>query len=739
VSGLTYAKRKQLYGQSKFPSGFEYYSGGVISVGNSDLLKSATASMYVDNWDWRNRHGKNWITSVTNQGSCGSCWAFAATGATEAMVNVFFNQQLNLNLSEQEVLSCTGYGDCGGGYPHRALDYIKNNGIVDENTFPYNGIYQSCLNKGNNPSEQIKITGRIDFGSSAYPISEDVLKRMLIELGPLSSGLYDWSHAIVLVGYKVVKEGDIFFYRDLSLKRYWKTIAAGDPLIGKTVWIFKNSWGASFGDEGYVYVETPINNIEWTHAIKTPVISVVKNYQVICEDRDGDGYYWWGLGPKPATCNGPDTPDGNDADPTLGPLDQYGYCTVIGASPVVNFTSSKTIITKGETVNFTDFSTNNPISWAWTFTGGTPATSTAKNPAVTYCSAGTYNVTLTVTNASGSSTNTEVNFIQVNEPVTPPVADFAAAKTSLKVGESVQFNDLSSNSPTKWQWSFPGGTPETSTEQKPVVTYKVAGQYDVTLSVSKDGFSPSEMIKLKYIATVDNTPLNYCVPVGIISLPDYIQNVTIGNTLNNSTAGAGYSLSENTVQMVPGQSYSVSLTPKVATNRNYWKLWIDFNGDGDFIDSGETLVTVGNKKGALKTTILIPQNATGIKRMRIAMRTGVTPAPCDGNYKGEVEDYSVTFGVTAQLTKSASIGMQPGVLTDFHVYPNPVNHLLNVQLDSAQPGDFYTIYNINGEKINSKIILSSLSTVDFGNYSPGIYLLRVINGNRVFNERIIKK
>ena len=768
VSELTYEERKQLYGQSTFPAGFEYYAGGVISTstaGGRDQLKSATASSpYVEDWDWRNRHGKNWISPVTNQGSCGSCWAFAATGATEAMVNVFFNQQLNLDLSEQDVLSCSGGGSCGGGYPSTALYYLANSGVVDEGTFPYNGTDQPCSNKGNNPVDKIKIGGRIDFGLSAYPKTEDDLKRMLIQMGPVSGGLYDWTHAMVLAGYKVIKAGDKFFYRDLNLTRSWKTVAEGDPLIGKTVWIFKNSWGSSFGDAGYVYVETPIKNIEWTHAIKTPITSIVKNYQVICEDRDGDGYFWWGLGPKPATCaTCPATPDGNDADPTLGPLDQYGNCTVLGGIPTANFSASKTAITKGETVTFTDLSTNTPTSWSWSFAGGTPLTSTLQNPAVTYSTAGTYKVVLTATNSAGSNSKTVENYIQVNEPVLAPVAEFEAVKTIVVTGEQVQFNDLSQNEPTQWEWSFPGGTPAVSTAKNPFVTYNASGEYDVTLTVSKPGTLSSKKVKLKYIVTIENKPADYCVPVAISSSPDFISSVVIGNVLISTSTGNGYSLSGNLVRMAPGKTYAVTLTPKISTNRNFWKIWIDFNGDYDFSDAGETVLTVSNKKGAAKTSFTVPQYATGITRMRIAMRNQVLPAECDDNYKGEVEDYPVSFEMaassgkeTAVITASVDTDSQDineseemvatavetvafGISDGFKCYPNPVSQLLNVQLDMVKPGDFYAIFNINGGKVVSGQIISTLTTIDFRGYSPGIYLLKVVNGENVFNERIIRK
>jgi PKD repeat protein len=72
--------------------------------------------------------------------------------------------------------------------------------------------------------------------------------------------------------------------------------------------------------------------------------------------------------------------------------------------PVADFTANPTTITAGGTVSFTDISSNTPTSWSWTFTGGSPSSSTTQNPTVTYATAGTYAVTLTATNSCGAST-----------------------------------------------------------------------------------------------------------------------------------------------------------------------------------------------------------------------------------------------------------------------------------------------------------------------------------------------
>lgn len=83
--------------------------------------------------------------------------------------------------------------------------------------------------------------------------------------------------------------------------------------------------------------------------------------------------------------------------------------------PVADFSGSPTTVNEGSSVSFTDLSTNSPTSWAWTFEGGSPGTSSAQNPTVSYAVAGTYNVTLTATNSAGDDTETKTDYITVIE------------------------------------------------------------------------------------------------------------------------------------------------------------------------------------------------------------------------------------------------------------------------------------------------------------------------------------
>jgi C1A family cysteine protease len=310
VSALNYEEKKRLFLEPKVPNlqGFEFYKGGIFEIRSTNTTPTAAASSLVEQFDWRNRHGQNWVTSVKDQGQCGSCWAFASTSALEAVTNLYFNQHLDLDLAEQDALSCSGAGNCiYGGLPNKSLDFFKTTGLVNESCFSYQASDLSCGLKCQNPNEIVHVTGRIDFGSVAYPQTEDALKRMIIENGVISGGIISWLHAMALVGYE------------------------RDNADGRVIWIFKNSWGIYFGESGYARLKLDINDISWTHAIQNPIISS-KNYQIQCVDNDQDGFCHWGISAtKPATCSASckERIDCDDSNSNLGSFDSNYRCQAI--------------------------------------------------------------------------------------------------------------------------------------------------------------------------------------------------------------------------------------------------------------------------------------------------------------------------------------------------------------------------------------------------------------------------
>ena len=170
-----------------------------------------------------------------------------------------------------------------------------------------------------------------------------------------------------------------------------------------------------------------------------------------------------------------------------------------GSAPVAAFSADKTHGTKPFRVYFTDESTNDPTSWHWDFGDGN--TSAQKNPEHTYSVAGTFNVSLTVTNDYGSNTKSKDGLIVVEEQ-SAPEADFTATPTSGTVPLTVNFTDESINNPTSWYWDFGDGT--ASYLQNPSHTYDVNGTFSVTLTVSNT-YGYDTKTKTEYINVESDT------------------------------------------------------------------------------------------------------------------------------------------------------------------------------------------------------------------------------------------
>ena len=163
------------------------------------------------------------------------------------------------------------------------------------------------------------------------------------------------------------------------------------------------------------------------------------------------------------------------------------YIKVAGTSsqsPIAAFSASPTSGNTPLNVTFTDSSTGSPTAWSWSFGDGT--SSAVKNPVHTYSTAGSYSVTLKVSNSAGNNTTTKSSYIKViannTTNATIPVVSFWGSRTSGTAPLTVTFTDASTNTPTAWNWNFGDGN--YSTVQKPRHTYSKAGNYSVTLKAS---------------------------------------------------------------------------------------------------------------------------------------------------------------------------------------------------------------------------------------------------------------
>ncbi len=158
-------------------------------------------------------------------------------------------------------------------------------------------------------------------------------------------------------------------------------------------------------------------------------------------------------------------------------------------APQANFVANETLIPLGENIQFTDLSIGVPQSWQWSFEGGTPAGSSLQNPTgITYSNAGSFDVSLTVTNDFGSHTYLMEDYITVSATLLPSV-EFLTNKSIVCTGETVTFTDQTLYMPHQWEWVF---TPSTVTfvngtdafSQNPEVVFDEANTYSVTLTAT---------------------------------------------------------------------------------------------------------------------------------------------------------------------------------------------------------------------------------------------------------------
>ncbi|CAH0545773.1 unnamed protein product [Brassicogethes aeneus] len=185
--------------------------------------------------DWRLSGA---VTPVKDQGSCGSCWSFSATGALESQ-NQIKNGKL-VSLSEQNLIDCSGsYGNegCNGGLMTSAFEYVQDHGIMAEAAYPYEEVQRKC--RFNKSKVVLKSSGYVDIKEN----SETDLINAIGTVGPVSV-------AIDATSKLQFYSSGLFTDKTCSKNALNHGVLAVG--YGSDNIVVKNSWGSSWGENGYV-------------------------------------------------------------------------------------------------------------------------------------------------------------------------------------------------------------------------------------------------------------------------------------------------------------------------------------------------------------------------------------------------------------------------------------------------------------------------------------------------------
>ncbi|XP_042006198.1 zingipain-2-like isoform X1 [Salvia splendens] len=229
-------------------------TGAMVGMGSP---RASSAFMYADaddddipdSIDWRDMGA---VTEVKSQGQCGSCWAFSAVAATEG-INQLTTGDL-VSLSEQELIDCdnTHSRGCSGGYPDKAFQYIADNDCLSpDSDYLYEEADGSC-----SPELATSRAGKIS-GYEYVPSNDEAALMKAVANQPVSV-VIDAGGA----GFQFHRSGVFTGECGTQMNHAVAVVGYGESSDGIKYWLVKNSWGAEWGEDGYVKIQRESGNVE---------------------------------------------------------------------------------------------------------------------------------------------------------------------------------------------------------------------------------------------------------------------------------------------------------------------------------------------------------------------------------------------------------------------------------------------------------------------------------------------
>ncbi len=215
-----------------------------VGLGSSCSAFSGSGATLPASVDWRTMGA---VTDVKDQGQCGSCWSFSASGAMEG---AWFVSTGNLvSISEQELVDCAGirYGSsgCNGGQMDGAFKFAIDNGICTESSYPYTSGSTQSGGACNKCTPVVKIEECFDVKSNDQLALKEAVSKQPVAIAIEADTRYFQSYASGVLTAATC---------GTSLDHGVLIVGYGTETNGQMYWLVKNSWGTTWGDQGYVKI-----------------------------------------------------------------------------------------------------------------------------------------------------------------------------------------------------------------------------------------------------------------------------------------------------------------------------------------------------------------------------------------------------------------------------------------------------------------------------------------------------
>ncbi len=249
-------------------------------------------------------------------------------------------------------------------------------------------------------------------------------------------------------------------------------------------------------------------------------------------------------------------------------------------------------------------------------------------------------------------------------------------------------------------------------------------------------------------STGGGMPTGYCSSKGNNANYEWIDYVGIGSISNSTGSNGGYADFTNlSTNLNRGGSYTLTISAGFASYSytEYWTIYIDWNRDGDFYDTGEEVAKgYSSSSGNLTATINVPSDASlGTTRMRVSMKYNSYQTPCETFSYGEVEDYALVIGTGFAYNNFAGVSGEPlsdnGKVAGYDVYPVPFSNELTIYSPNTGDGITYQIVDVMGKVVKSGKITSNVEHINTANLSNGVYVIRIDDGQKTIIRKAVKK